>query len=94
LTWSAWKCWPREPYDNDDAALTDLTLCRIPTEVVHKLNHSSPRMHAGLLDKWQKAPREADDWLVSFNFGTARQRDGSVNNIGSSLSSDHLDWTL
>jgi len=42
--------------------------------VVHKLNHSSPRMHAGLLDKWQKALSEADDWLASINFGTAHQR--------------------
>ncbi len=61
-------------YDSEAAALTDVTLCRIPTEVVHKLNQNSPRMHAGLLDKWQKALREADDWLASINFGTARQR--------------------
>ena len=61
-------------YDSEAAALTDVTLCRIPTEVVHKLNLNSPRMHAGLLDKWQKALREADDWLASINFGTAHQR--------------------
>ncbi|MDO9132216.1 Crp/Fnr family transcriptional regulator [Hydrogenophaga sp.] len=61
-------------YDSEAAALTDITLCRIPTEVVHRLNQNSPRMHAGLLDKWQKVLREADDWLASINFGTARQR--------------------
>ncbi len=61
-------------YDSEAAALTDVTLCRIPTDVVHMLNQSSPRMYAGLLDKWQKALREADDWLVLINFGTARQR--------------------
>ena len=61
-------------YDSEAAALTDVTLCRIPTEVVHKLNLNSPRMHAGLLDKWHKALREADDWLASINFGTAQQR--------------------
>lgn len=61
-------------YDSEAAALTDVTLCRIPTEVVHKLSLNSPRMHAGLLDKWQKALSEADDWLASINFGTARQR--------------------
>lgn len=61
-------------YDSEAAALTDITLCRIPTEVVHKLSLSSPRMHGGLIDKWQKALREADDWLASINFGTARQR--------------------
>ena len=61
-------------YDSEAAALTDVTLCRIPTEVVHKLNLNSPRMHAGLLDKWHKALREADDWLAAINFGTAQQR--------------------
>lgn len=61
-------------YDSEAATLTDATLCRIPTEVVHRLNQQSPRMHAGLLNKWQKALREADDWLASINFGTARQR--------------------
>ena len=33
-------------------------------------------MHAGLLNKWQKTLREADDWLAAINFGTARQRVG------------------
>lgn len=61
-------------YDSEAAALTDVKLCRIPTEVVHKLNQNSPRMHAGLLNKWRQALREADDWLASINFGAARQR--------------------
>jgi CRP-like cAMP-binding protein len=61
-------------YDSEAAALSDARLCRIPTEVVHRLSQHSPRMHAGLLGKWQKTLREADDWLASINFGTARQR--------------------
>jgi CRP/FNR family transcriptional regulator len=63
-------------YDSDASALTDVTVCRIPTEVVHQLSQHSPRMHAGLLNKWQKTLREADDWLAAINFGTARQRVG------------------
>lgn len=61
-------------YDSEATALTDATLCRIPTEVVHSLSQRSPRLHASLLGKWQKALREADDWLAAINFGTARQR--------------------
>lgn len=61
-------------YDSEAAALTSATLCRIPTEVVHRLSQQSSRMHAGLLNKWQKTLREADDWLASINFGTAHQR--------------------
>lgn len=63
-----------ERYDSDAIALTDVTVCRIPTEVIHHLSRKSPRMHASLLNKWQKTMREADDWLAEINFGTARQR--------------------
>lgn len=65
-----------ECYDSNVTALTDVTVCRIPTEVIHHLSQRSPRMHAGLLNKWQKTLREADDWLAAINFGTARQRVG------------------
>lgn len=61
-------------YDSHATALTNATLCRIPTEVIHHLSQQSPRMHAALLSKWHKTLREADDWLADINFGTARQR--------------------
>ncbi len=61
-------------YDSEAATLTDVTLCRIPAAVVNELSQNSPRMHTGLLSKWHQALREADDWLASINFGTARQR--------------------
>ena len=50
----------------------------LPTEVVHRLSQQSPRLHWRLLQKWQEALREADDWLAAINFGTARQRVGQL----------------
>jgi CRP/FNR family transcriptional regulator, anaerobic regulatory protein len=61
-------------YDSEAVALTEVTLCRIPTDVIHRLSQHSPRLHGRLLQKWQQALKEADDWLASINFGTARQR--------------------
>jgi CRP/FNR family transcriptional regulator, anaerobic regulatory protein len=61
-------------YDSEATALNDVEVCRIPTDVIHRLSQQSPRMHWRLLQKWQEALREADDWLASINFGTARQR--------------------
>jgi CRP/FNR family transcriptional regulator, anaerobic regulatory protein len=61
-------------YDNEATALVDVEVCRIPTDVIHRLSQQSPRMHWRLLQKWQEALREADDWLASINFGSARQR--------------------
>ena len=61
-------------YDSEAVALTEVEVCRIPSDVIHRLSQQSPRMHWRLLQKWQEALREADDWLAAINFGTARQR--------------------
>lgn len=61
-------------YDSEAVALTEVSVCRIPVDVIHRLSQNSPRMHARLLQKWHQALKEADDWLAAINFGTARQR--------------------
>jgi len=61
-------------YDCQAVALTDVSVCRIPLEVIHTLGASSPRLHLRLMQKWQQALKDADDWLADLNFGTARQR--------------------
>ncbi|MDO8320679.1 Crp/Fnr family transcriptional regulator [Rhodoferax sp.] len=61
-------------YDSDAVALTPVTVCRIPLNVIQKLASSSPRLHTQLMHKWQRALKDADDWLADMNFGTARQR--------------------
>jgi CRP/FNR family transcriptional regulator len=61
-------------YDTEAIALTDVAVCRIPSEVVHRLSQNSPRLHTRLMLKWQESLKEANDWLSSINFGTARQR--------------------
>ncbi|MDI1246274.1 MAG: Crp/Fnr family transcriptional regulator [Rhodoferax sp.] len=61
-------------YDCDAIALTPVAVCRIPLNVIHKLAGNSPRLHTQLMHKWQRALKDADDWLADMNFGTARQR--------------------
>ncbi|NMM12489.1 MAG: Crp/Fnr family transcriptional regulator [Rhodoferax sp.] len=61
-------------YDSEAVALTDVAVCRIPLDVIHTLGASSHRLHHMLMQKWQKALKDADDWLADLNFGTARQR--------------------
>ena len=60
--------------DTEAVALTDVSVCRIPVMVIHDLSQNSPRLHKRLMQKWQGALKEADDWLSGINFGTARQR--------------------
>lgn len=61
-------------YDSQAIALTDVSVCRIPVEVIHKLGANSQRLHLKLMQKWQQTLKDADDWLADLNFGTARQR--------------------
>lgn len=61
-------------YANEAVALTEVAACRIPAAVIHGLNQHSPRLHKRLTETWQRALKDADDWLAELNFGTARQR--------------------
>lgn len=61
-------------YDSQAVALSDVSLCRIPLDVIHQLGANSPRLHRKLMEKWQSALKLADDWLAELNFGSAKQR--------------------
>jgi CRP/FNR family transcriptional regulator len=57
-------------YDSQAVALSEVSLCRIPLEVMHQLGANSPRLHRKLMEKWQSALKLADDWLAELNFGS------------------------
>ncbi len=61
-------------YDTEAVAMVESSVCRIPLSVMHHLSAHSPRLHMRLMQKWQQALKDADDWLAELNFGTARQR--------------------
>lgn len=61
-------------YDTEAVAMVATSVCRIPLSVLHHLSAHSPRLHLRLMQKWQHALKDADDWLAELNFGTARQR--------------------
>ncbi len=61
-------------YDSEAVALTDVSVCRIPLEVIQSLEAHSEHLHRKLTLKWRQTLKEADDWLADLNFGSARQR--------------------
>ncbi len=61
-------------YDSDAISLTNIKVCRLPLQVIQRLNRETPRLHQRLLERWHRSLKEADDWLADLNFGTARQR--------------------
>jgi CRP-like cAMP-binding protein len=61
-------------YESDAIGLTSIKVCRLPLQVIQRLNRETPRLHQRLLERWHRSLKEADDWLADLNFGTARQR--------------------
>ncbi|MCB1875307.1 MAG: Crp/Fnr family transcriptional regulator [Chromatiales bacterium] len=61
-------------YPHTAQAVAPTELCRIPIAVIRRLNENTPRIHGQLLQRWQKALREADAWLTELSTGTARAR--------------------
>jgi CRP-like cAMP-binding protein len=61
-------------YYSDAVALTEVSVCRIPRSVIHALQVVSPRLNQRLMEKWAHTLKEADDWLIDINFGSARSR--------------------
>jgi CRP-like cAMP-binding protein len=61
-------------YESEAVALTPVSVCRLPVEVIQRLNRETPRLHERLMAKWHQSLKEADAWLVELNFGNARQR--------------------
>jgi CRP/FNR family transcriptional regulator len=61
-------------YDSQAVALSEISVCRIPLDVINQLSANSPRLHRKLMEKWQSALKQADDWLADLNFGSAQQR--------------------
>jgi len=65
-------------YDTDAVAMSQVSVCKIPITVIKDLSAQSPRLHMRLMERWHRAVKEADDWLATLNFGTARQRVANI----------------
>jgi len=61
-------------YDSAAITVSDVTACRIPIGVIHRLEKESPRLHNQLVRKWHEALKQADDFIADLASGSARQR--------------------
>lgn len=61
-------------YDSTAIAVTEIHACRIPQQVIARLEAESPRLHSQLLRKWHEALKQADDFIADLASGSARQR--------------------
>jgi CRP-like cAMP-binding protein len=63
-----------QAYQHTAVVLHQAEVCRIPTEVLQRLNKMTPRLHEELMNRWQRALSEADAYLTELSTGNARSR--------------------
>lgn len=64
----------RQPYEHRAIVLEPVSVCRIPVDVIERLNAGSPRLYEQLMSRWQRVIQEADIWLADLCNGPARAR--------------------
>ncbi|MDD5329527.1 MAG: Crp/Fnr family transcriptional regulator [Sulfuricella sp.] len=63
-----------QPYQHDAIVLQPTEVCRIPLEVIQRLDQDKPKLRKELMVRWQRALDEADAWLTQLSTGSARAR--------------------
>jgi CRP/FNR family transcriptional regulator len=63
-----------ERYHHTAIALRDTDVCRIPREVVMRLDQTNPGVHQALLQRWQRSVDQADHFIVALSTGPAEAR--------------------
>lgn len=61
-------------YHHTAVVLQEADVCRIPREVVARLDRLSPQMHQALLQRWQQSVDQADHFITALSTGTAEAR--------------------
>lgn len=63
-----------EPYHHTAIALQGADVCRIPREVVLRLDQTNPSVHQALMQRWQRSVDQADHFIVALSTGPAEAR--------------------
>jgi CRP-like cAMP-binding protein len=63
-----------ERYHHTTIALQDSDVCRIPREVVMRLDQTNSSVHQALLQRWQHSVDQADHFIVALSTGPAEAR--------------------
>ena len=61
-------------YHHSAIVLQDADICRIPREVVMRLDQTSPQVHQALLQRWQRSVDQADHFITALSTGSAEAR--------------------
>jgi len=63
-----------QPYEHDAVVMQPTEICCLPVAVVRNLQQHNPALHKELLSRWQRALKDADEWITQLSTGSAKQR--------------------
>lgn len=63
-----------QAYQHDAIVVQQAEICRLPLDLVQRLDRENPKLHRELMTRWQRALIEADAWLTQLATGSARAR--------------------
>lgn len=61
-------------YEHQAVALQPTRVCRLPREVLLRIESETPRLHRQLMSFWHASVSDADTWLTLLSTGNARTR--------------------
>jgi CRP-like cAMP-binding protein len=59
-------------YEHDAVAITPVVACRVPLDVLNRLDREAPTLHRKVLEQWHAALSDADQWFAELANGSAR----------------------
>jgi len=63
-----------EASGHEAVTLDHVRVCRIPRSVIETLRRDTPRLHDALMQRWQKALSDADNWITQLSTGNSKTR--------------------
>ncbi len=68
------ECFIQQPYMHHASAIGAVRVCRIPVDVIRKLEEHVPNLRQEFLERWHHALRETDEWALLLGSGTIPSR--------------------
>ena len=64
----------QQPYMHHASAIGAVRVCRIPVDVIRRLEEHVPTLRQEFLERWHRALRETDEWALLLGSGTIPSR--------------------
>jgi CRP-like cAMP-binding protein len=68
------ECFIQEPYMHHASAIGAVRVCRIPVDMIRRMEEQVPNLRHEFLERWHRALRDTDEWALLLGSGTIPSR--------------------